>query len=178
MEYWHLSRVPLTPGPELLKARRGEGHYAFLTLKLPGGELTVEDFFERHRPKGKPSRKSSWFMCPEVSELYHASPGGKEVEVHILGLEPDREPSRHHFGWMALVNNVAFEKVGLDREEEATLKEMAKMYWAGEECPDELLFTYCEGTYGWELLARAVRVTSCSEPMMKVYLSPFAMGLR
>jgi hypothetical protein len=132
-------------------------------LRLRGGDLPVEDFLEKYRPEGKPSRKGSWFMCEEISELYHASPGPADVQVYLMELEPEN-PSRHHFGWVALINDVAYSRKPVSRADEDLLKDVVRMYWSGEPCPAPLMRRQ---DYGWEFLARNVQVSSCQGPTYK-----------
>lgn len=163
MAHWHISKTPL-PLDAKLTARDGEGHYTFLVLKLGSGDMTVEDFLEKHRPADKPSRKASWFMCDEVNELYHAAPGPAEAKVFLMELEPV-SPSRHHFAWMALINDVAVAREPVSKEDEELLKTMAENYWSGATPPSDLLEEGWE--YTWEILAQRVVVKTCEGPVFK-----------
>ena len=151
---------------ERLEARGGAGHYAFLTLKLPGGEVTVEDFMEEMRPATRPSRKKAWFMCTEPSATYHASPGSQYVDVHLAELVPERV-SRHHFGWMGRINDAAFVGLEVTEEQEELLRGMAQMYWKGLECPEYLMGG---AKYDWEWLSEVVTVRWSSHRMKKGFV--------
>lgn len=167
MSHWHLSREPLEPSAEPLVARSGEGHYSFLRLRFFRGHrnMTVEDFVEAHRPPEKPSRKACWFMCDEVSGLYHASPGPADSKVYLVELKPEA-PSRHHFAWIGFLNDVATSRSRVRKKDEATLKEIVQHYWAGTEPPE----AFMKAKYDWEVLATRATVLSCCGPTFKGYI--------
>lgn len=167
MKYWHLAIAPMELGAQL-RARTSDGHYAFLNLTLGGKTMTVEDFLESARPKKFASRKQCFFMCETQEDLYHSSPGPADTLVHLVEFEPVM-PRRHHFGWIATINDVAAsmtygEVKTLDPEQEETLRMCAELYWGGEDVPDDLERAH---NTAWEFLARDIHVLDCAGPFPK-----------
>lgn len=136
---------------QVLKARKNEGSFEDEILYFPRGDIDVESFVERYRPKNMISRKKAIFMTKKVSTIGRAG-GDKRC---IYKVEPVGEVGRHHFGWFQEILHHADEDI--DEEDWPMVMKIlvgyAKNYWSGKSK---------RSGDTWEYLVSAVKVVGIS----------------
>ena len=83
---------------------------------------TLEDLFEKHRPKGKLSRSKSVFLVDDPDLIDYA--GGYDDFIYVV--EPIGKVEKSDLGWYTEVDTIMH-----DDYDEADLLQMIRNYWDG-----------------------------------------------